>query len=181
MEKIWLKSYPPGVPAEIDATRFSSVADLLEQSFQKHAAERAFVCMGRELTYGELDVKSRHLAAWFQRLGLARGARIAVMLPNVLQYPVVMAAVLRAGYVLVNVNPMYTPRELGHQLNDSGAQAIVLLEPFSQTLEAVQAQTPIKHVVLTSIGEMLGAGSPEIAADVPPTARITLNDAIARG
>ncbi|MFM0203033.1 long-chain-fatty-acid--CoA ligase [Paraburkholderia fungorum] len=181
MEKIWLKSYPPGVPAEIDATRFSSVADLLEQSFQKHAAECAFVCMGRELTYGELDAKSRHLAAWFQWLGLARGARIAVMLPNVLQYPVVMAAILRAGYVLVNVNPLYTPRELGHQLNDSGAQAIVLLEPFSQTLEAVQAQTPIKHVVLTSIGEMLGADSPEIAADVPPTARIALNDAIARG
>lgn len=181
MEKIWLKSYPPGVPAEIDATQFSSVAHLLEQSFQKHAAERAFVCMGCELSYGELDAKSRHLAAWFQWLGLARGARVAVMLPNVLQYPVVMAAILRAGYVLVNVNPLYTPRELGHQLNDSGAQAIVLLDNFSQTLEAVQAQTSIKHVVLTSIGEMLGTGGPEIAADLPPTARIALNDAIARG
>jgi long-chain acyl-CoA synthetase len=181
MEKIWLKSYPPGVPAEIDATRFSSVADLLEQSFQKHAAERAFVCMGRELTYGELDAKSRHLAAWFQWIGLARGARIAVMLPNVLQYPVVMAAILRAGYVVVNVNPLYTPRELGHQLNDSGAEALVLLDTFSQTLAAVQARTSVRHVVLTSIGEMLGAGSPEIAGDAPPTSRIALNDAIARG
>ncbi|CAE6710153.1 Long-chain-fatty-acid--CoA ligase [Paraburkholderia nemoris] len=181
MEKIWLKSYPPGVPAEIDTTQFSSVGDLLEQSFLAHAAERAFVCMGHELTYGELDAKSRHLAAWFQWLGLARGARIAVMLPNVLQYPVVMAAILRAGYVVVNVNPLYTPRELEHQLNDSGAEAIVLLEPFAKTLETVQAHTSIKHVVLTSIGEMLGAGSPEVAENVPPTSCIALNDAIARG
>jgi long-chain acyl-CoA synthetase len=179
MEKIWLKSYPPGVPAEIDTTQFSSVGDLLEQSFRTHAAERAFVCMGRELTYGELNAKSRHLAAWFQWLGLARGARIAVMLPNVLQYPVVMAAILRAGYVVVNVNPLYTPRELEHQLNDSGAQAIVLLDTFAKTLEAVQAHTAIKHVVLTSIGEMLGAGSPEVAID--SVSCIALDDAIRRG
>jgi long-chain acyl-CoA synthetase len=179
MEKIWLKSYPPGVPAEIDATQFSSVGDLLEQSFRTHAAERAFVCMGRELTYAELDERSRHLAAWFQAQGLQRGARIAVMLPNVLQYPVAMAAILRAGYVVVNVNPLYTPRELEHQLNDSGAQAIVLFEPFAKTLDAVQARTSVRHVVLTSIGEMLGTGSPETGGDA--TARIALNDAIARG
>ncbi|WP_341313230.1 long-chain-fatty-acid--CoA ligase [Paraburkholderia sp. IMGN_8] len=180
MEKIWLKSYPPGVPAGIDTVQFSSVADLLEQSFQKYTAERAFVCMGRELTYGELDTRSRHLAAWFQSQGLARGARIAVMLPNVLQYPVTMAAILRAGYVVVNVNPLYTPRELEHQLNDSGAEAIVLLDTFAKTLDAVQAHTSIKHVVLTSVGEMLGTGSPEIAEDAP-SSRIALNDAIARG
>ncbi|MFM0335294.1 long-chain-fatty-acid--CoA ligase [Paraburkholderia fungorum] len=179
MEKIWLKSYPAGVPAEIDATQFSSVGDLLEQSFRTNATERAFVCMGRELTYAELDERSRHLAAWFQAQGLERGARIAVMLPNVLQYPVAMAAILRAGYVVVNVNPLYTPRELEHQLNDSGAQAIVLLEPFANTLSAVQSRTSIKHVVLTSIGEMLGTGSPEAGDNV--TARIAFNDAIARG
>ncbi len=134
MEKIWLKSYPPGVPAEIDTTQFGSVADLLERSFREHAAACAFVCMGRELTYAELDEKSRHLAAWFQAQGLARGARIAVMLPNLLQYPVAMAAILRAGYVVVNVNPLYTPRELEHQLNDSGAEAIVILDTFAATL-----------------------------------------------
>jgi long-chain acyl-CoA synthetase len=157
MEKIWLKSYPPGVPVEIDTTQFGSVADLLERSFREHAAAYAFVCMGRELAYAELDEKSRHLAAWFQAQGLARGARIAVMLPNLLQYPVAMAAILRAGYVVVNVNPLYTPRELEHQLNDSGAEAIVILDTFVSTLQAVQARTAVRHVVVTSIGEMMGA------------------------
>ena len=157
MEKIWLKSYPPGVPAEIDTTQFGSVADLLERSFREHAAECAFICMGRKLTYAELDEKSRHLAAWFQAQGLARGARIAVMLPNLLQYPVAMAAILRAGYIVVNVNPLYTPRELEHQLNDSGAEAIVILDTFAATLQAVQARTEVRHVVVTSVGEMMGA------------------------
>ncbi|HZZ13796.1 MAG TPA: long-chain-fatty-acid--CoA ligase [Paraburkholderia sp.] len=179
MEKIWLQSYPPGVPAEVDATRFNSVGELLEQSFGTHAAACAFVCMGRELTYADLDQRSRHLAGWFQSLGLARGARIAVMLPNVLQYPVAMAAILRAGYVVVNVNPLYTPRELEYQLNDSGAEAIVLLDTFAGTLEAVQARTAIKHVVVTSMAEMLGAGSPATVG--APHERIALNDAIARG
>lgn len=130
MDKIWLKSYPPGVPAEIDPSRYSSVGELLEEAFREHRAKPAFVCMGKEISYGELDALSRKLAAWFQSKGLARGARIAIMMPNVLQYPVAIAAILRAGYVVVNVNPLYTPRELEHQLKDSGAEAIILLENF---------------------------------------------------
>jgi long-chain acyl-CoA synthetase len=185
MEKIWLKSYPPGVPAEIDTTQFGSVADLLERSFREHAAARAFVCKGRELTYAELDEKSRHLAAWFQTQGLARGARIAVMLPNLLQYPVAMAAILRAGFVVVNVNPLYTPRELEHQLNDSGAEAIVILDTFVSTLQAVQARTAVRHVVVTSIGEMMGAplsltGDANSQEGVS-LSRVSLAQAIARG
>jgi long-chain acyl-CoA synthetase len=185
MEKIWLKSYPPGVPAEIDTTQFGSVADLLERSFREHAAACAFICMGRKLTYAELDEKSRHLAAWFQAQGLARGARIAVMLPNLLQYPVAMAAILRAGYIVVNVNPLYTPRELEHQLNDSGAEAIVVLDTFAATLQAVQARTEVRHVVVTSVGEMMGAalllaGDP-ISDETVPHSHVSLGDAIARG
>ena len=185
MEKIWLKSYPPGVPAEIDTTQFGSVADLLERSFREHAAACAFICMGRKLTYAELDEKSRHLAAWFQAQGLARGARIAVMLPNLLQYPVAMAAILRAGYIVVNVNPLYTPRELEHQLNDSGAEAIVILDTFAATLQAVQARTEVRHVVVTSVGEMMGAalllaGDP-ISDETVPHSHVSLGDAIARG
>jgi len=185
MEKIWLKSYPPGVPAEIDTTQFGSVADLLERSFREHAAACAFICMGRKLTYAELDEKSRHLAAWFQAQGLARGARIAVMLPNLLQYPVAMAAILRAGYIVVNVNPLYTPRELEHQLNDSGAEAIVILDTLAATLQAVQARTEVRHVVVTSVGEMMGAalllaGDP-ISDETVPHSHVSLGDAIARG
>jgi long-chain acyl-CoA synthetase len=185
MEKIWLKSYPPGVPAEIDTTQFGSVADLLERSFREHAAACAFICMGRKLTYAELDEKSRHLAAWFQAQGLARGARIAVMLPNLLQYPVAMAAILRAGYIVVNVNPLYTPRELEHQLNDSGAEAIVILDTFAATLQAVQARTEVRHVVVTSVGEMMGAalllaGDP-ISDETVPHSHVSLGDAIASG
>jgi long-chain acyl-CoA synthetase len=185
MEKIWLKSYPPGVPAEIDTTQFGSVADLLERSYREHAAACAFICMGRKLTYAELDEKSRHLAAWFQAQGLARGARIAVMLPNLLQYPVAMAAILRAGYIVVNVNPLYTPRELEHQLNDSGAEAIVILDTFAATLQAVQARTEVRHVVVTSVGEMMGAalllaGDP-ISDETVPHSHVSLGDAIARG
>ena len=131
MEKIWLKSYPPGVPAEIDASAYASVGELLEDSFRQYRESRAFACMGKSITYGELDTLSRKVAAWFQSKGLARGARIAIMMPNILQYPVVLAAVLRAGYIVVNVNPLYTPRELEHQLKDSGAEAIVLLENFA--------------------------------------------------
>jgi long-chain acyl-CoA synthetase len=185
MEKIWLKSYPPGVSAEIDTTQFGSVADLLERSFREHAAARAFVCMGCEMTYAELDEKSRHLAAWFQAQGLAQGARIAVMLPNLLQYPVAMAAILRAGYIVVNVNPLYTPRELEHQLNDSGAEAIVILDTFAATLQAVQARTAVRHVVVTSIGEMKGAAlfvaGDSISDETVRHSHVSLGDAIARG
>src|SRR3569623_373516 len=156
MDKIWLKSYPPGVPAEIDPTRYSSVAELLEEAFREHRDKPAFVCMGKEISYGELDALSRKLAAWFQSKGLARGARVAIMMPNVLQYPVAIAAILRAGYVVVNVNPLYTPRELEHQLKDSGAKAIVIIENFANTLEQCIAATPVKHVVLCAMGDLLG-------------------------
>ncbi|MEC5404738.1 long-chain fatty acid--CoA ligase [Paraburkholderia sp. MPAMCS5] len=156
MDKIWLKSYPPGVPAEIDVSRYSSVAELLEEAFREHCDKPAFVCMGKEISYGELDALSRKLAGWFQSKGLARGARVAIMMPNVLQYPVAIAAILRAGYVVVNVNPLYTPRELEHQLKDSGAEAIVLLENFAVTLQAIVRNTAVKHVVVAAMGDLMG-------------------------
>ncbi|MEN7528382.1 long-chain fatty acid--CoA ligase [Cupriavidus sp. DL-D2] len=156
MEKLWLKHYPAGVPAEIDASQFRSLAQLLEESFRTYADRRAFICMDKAITYGELDALSRHFAAWLQARGLRPGARVAIMMPNVLQYPVVLAAVLRAGYVVVNVNPLYTPRELEHQLKDSGAEAIVILENFASTLQAVLPATPVKHIVVASMGDMLG-------------------------
>jgi long-chain acyl-CoA synthetase len=171
--------------------QYGSVAGLLEGSFREHADACAFVCMGRKLTYAELDAQSRHLAAWFQALGIERGARIAVMLPNLLQYPVAMAAILRAGCVVVNVNPLYTPRELEHQLNDSGAEAIVILDTFAATLQAVQVRTAVRHVVVTSIGEMMGTPL-SLADDQPldegvrhpdsPTrSRVSLSEAVSRG
>ncbi|MFL9873440.1 long-chain fatty acid--CoA ligase [Paraburkholderia megapolitana] len=156
MEKIWLKSYPSGVPAEIDPTQYASIADLFEESFHKYRAKPAFACMGKEITYGELDTLSAKLGGWLQSKGIARGARVAIMMPNVLQYPVALAAILRAGYVVVNVNPLYTPRELEHQLKDSGAEAIILLENFAVTLQAVVANTSIKHIVVASLGDLLG-------------------------
>ncbi|ACC71857.1 long-chain fatty acid--CoA ligase [Paraburkholderia phymatum] len=157
MEKVWLKSYPPGVPKEIDATQYDSITSLLEESFRDNRAKPAFACMGKQITYGELDSLSTRLAAWFQAKGIARGARIAIMMPNVLQYPVALAAILRAGYVVVNVNPLYTPRELEHQLKDSGAEAIVLLENFAVTLQAIVRNTAIKHIVVASMGDLMGA------------------------
>ncbi|MBN3726985.1 long-chain fatty acid--CoA ligase [Burkholderia sp. Ac-20379] len=156
MDKIWLKSYPSGVPAEIDPSRYPTVPDLLDDSFRSHRDRTAFICMGKALTYGEIDALSRKLGAWFQSRGLSRGARIAIMMPNVLQYPVAIAAVLRAGYTVVNVNPLYTPRELQHQLADSGAEAIVVLENFAATLQAVIANTSVKHVVVAAMGDLLG-------------------------
>ncbi|WP_296650647.1 long-chain fatty acid--CoA ligase [Paraburkholderia sp.] len=156
MEKVWLKSYPPGVPSEIDPSRYASITALLEESFAAWRTRPAFACMGKQITYGQLDDLSRRLAAWFQSRGIARGARIAIMMPNVLQYPVALAAILRAGYVVVNVNPLYTPRELEHQLKDSGAEAIVILENFASTLDAVVARTSVKHIVVASMGDLLG-------------------------
>ncbi|WP_186086398.1 long-chain fatty acid--CoA ligase [Burkholderia gladioli] len=156
MDKIWLKSYPPGVPAEIDPSRYPTVPDLLDESFRSYRDRAAFICMGKSLSYGELDAMSRKLGAWFQSRGLVRGARIAIMMPNVLQYPVAIAAVLRAGYTVVNVNPLYTPRELEHQLTDSGAEAIVILENFAATLQAVIDKTAVKHVVVAAMGDLLG-------------------------
>ncbi|MES2259769.1 MAG: long-chain fatty acid--CoA ligase [Pseudomonadota bacterium] len=156
MDKIWLKSYPQGVPAEIDATQYSSVVHLMEESFRKYADHKAYVCMDKFLTFGELDSLSQRMGAWLQSKGLQQGARVAIMLPNVLQYPVAMAAILRAGYVVVNVNPLYTPRELQHQLNDSGAEAIIVLENFAITVQQVLAATKVKHVIVASMGDLLG-------------------------
>lgn len=156
MDKFWLKAYPEGVPAEIDLSQYQSLVHLFEESFKKFASRNAYVCMDKYLTYGELDIMSQKVAAWLQAQGLQKGARIAIMMPNVLQYPVAMAAILRAGYVVVNVNPLYTPRELEHQLNDSGAEAIFILENFAHTLDHVIATTSIKHVVVATMGDMLG-------------------------
>jgi long-chain acyl-CoA synthetase len=156
MDKPWVKSYPEGVPAEIDASAFGSVSELLVESFRKNRDLRAFLCMGKSITYGELDDMSKQLATWFQLKGLKPGARVALMMPNVLQYPIAIAAVLRAGYIVVNVNPLYTPRELEHQLKDSGAEAIVILENFAHTLQAVMKNTAIRHVVVASMGDLMG-------------------------
>ena len=156
MDKFWLKSYPKGIPAEIDYTQYRSLVHLLEEAFRKYAARNAYVCMDKFITFAEVDEMSKKLGAWLQSKGLKKGARVAVMLPNVLQYPITIAAVLRAGYTVVNVNPLYTPRELEHQLNDSGAEAIVILENFAVTLEHVIAKTQVKHVVVARMGDLLG-------------------------
>ncbi|OAE98295.1 long-chain fatty acid--CoA ligase [Bradyrhizobium centrolobii] len=156
MERIWLKQYPPGVPADIEPTQYASLVDLLEESFTKFADRKAFICMDKAISYRDLDQMSLALAAYLQGRGLQRGARVAIMMPNVLQYPVATAAVLRAGFAVVNVNPLYTPRELEHQLKDSGAEAIIVLENFAHTVQQVIAKTPVKHVIVASMGDLLG-------------------------
>lgn len=156
MEKIWLKSYPPGVPAEIDPSIYSSLIDVAEKSFKKYGDLTAYVQMGTGLTYAQLDAMTRDFAAWLQNeCGLQRGERVAIMLPNVLQYPVAMFGVLRAGLVVVNTNPLYTARELEHQLKDSGAKAIVILENFAHVLQEVIAHTDVRKVLVTAVGDML--------------------------
>ena len=156
MEKIWLKSYPPGVPHDVNPEQYRSVAHLLEESFRKHAKSPFSVCMDRWMNYGELERLSGALGAYLQGLGLQPGARVAIMLPNIPQFGVTMAAVLRAGYTCVNVNPLYTARELEHQLKDSGATAIVILENFAHTLADVVDHTNVQHVVMASMGDLLG-------------------------
>lgn len=156
MERIWLKQYPPGVPADIEPTQYASLVDLLEESFTKFADRKAFICMDKSISYRDLDQMSVALAAYLQGRGLQRGARIAIMMPNVLQYPIATAAALRAGFAVVNVNPLYTPRELEHQLKDSGAEAIIVLENFAHTVEQVIAKTQVKHVIVASMGDLLG-------------------------
>ncbi|MCK1422550.1 long-chain fatty acid--CoA ligase [Bradyrhizobium sp. 180] len=156
MERIWLKQYPPGVPADIEPTQYASLVDLLEESFTRFADRKAFICMDKSISYRDLDQMSVALAAYLQGRGLQRGARVALMMPNVLQYPVATAAVLRAGFAVVNVNPLYTPRELEHQLKDSGAEAIIVLENFAHTVEQVIAKTQVKHVIVASMGDLLG-------------------------
>jgi long-chain acyl-CoA synthetase len=156
MDKPWLKSYPQNMPAAVDPAQYRSLTQLMEESFKKNVSRPFSVCMERWLTYGQLDEFSAALGAWLQAQGLEPGARVAIMLPNVPQFAVTMAAVLRAGYTCVNVNPLYTARELEHQLKDSGATAIVILENFARTLEEVIEKTPIKEVVVTSMGDLLG-------------------------
>ncbi len=156
LNKVWLKRYPADVPAEINADRYTSLVDLVEQATQRYADQTAFINMGQPLSYRQLEQKSRAFAAYLQSgLGLKKGDRVALMMPNLLQYPVALFGVLRAGMVVVNVNPLYTPRELKHQLNDSGASAIVIVSNFAHTLEKVVAETAVKHVILTRLGDQL--------------------------
>ncbi|MDO8770352.1 MAG: long-chain-fatty-acid--CoA ligase [Burkholderiaceae bacterium] len=152
----WLSAYPAGVPADIDTAQYSSLVELMEESFKKNASRTAYSFMGKEVTYGQTDSLSAAFAVYLQNLGLKQGERVALMMPNMPQYPVAVAAILRAGLVVVNVNPLYTPRELEHQLKDSGAKAIVIIENFAHTLEQCITATSVKHVVLCAMGDQLG-------------------------
>jgi long-chain acyl-CoA synthetase len=192
MEPVWLKHYPAGVPAQVDVAQYASLVELLEESFKKYRDLPAYKFMGKTLTFGQVDDLSRALAAYLQTLGLAKGDRVAVMMPNVPQYPVAIAAILRAGYVVVNVNPLYTPRELEHQLKDSGAKAIFIIQNFANVLQQVYAAVPSKKVILTELGDLLGFPKKLIvnyvvknvkkmvpAFSLPGT--VAFNDAIAQG
>ena len=157
MDKVWLKSYPEGVPAEVPEPPWRSVRDLIEHSFATRPDVPAYTNMGRTLTYSDLNHLSMQFACFLQQeLGLTRGERVAIMLPNLLQYPVAMSGIFRAGCVVVNVNPLYTARELQHQLKDSGARCIIILENFAHTLEEVIAETDLDHVITTGVGDLLG-------------------------
>ena len=191
-DRIWLKHYPQGVPAEIKPEAYTSLVGLMEESFQKYAKRVAYSFMGKEVTYAQTDSLSRAMGVYLQSLGLAKGDRVAIMLPNVPQYPVAVAAILRAGYVVVNVNPLYTPRELEHQLKDSGSKAIIIIENFAHTLEQVLANTPVKHVVLCAMGDQLGLIKGALVNHVVRNVKkmvpayrlpeaVKFNDAIARG
>jgi long-chain acyl-CoA synthetase len=191
-DRPWLASYSPGVPADIDPSQYNSLVQLMEESFQNFAARPAYSFMGKEISYAQTDSLSRALAAYLQGLGLVKGDRVAIMMPNVPQYPVAVAAILRAGFVVVNVNPLYTPRELEHQLKDSGSKAIVIIENFAHTLEQCIAATPVKHVVLCAMGDMLGLLKGALVNYVVRNAKkmvpayslpgaVRFNDAVARG
>ena len=191
-DRMWLKCYPEGVPADIDAAQYPSLVALMEDSFKRYAKRVAYSFMGKDITYAQSDSLSQAFAAYLQGLGLVKGDRVAVMMPNVPQYPVAVAAILRAGLILVNVNPLYTPRELEHQLKDAGAKAIVILENFATTLEKCMTATPVKHVVLCSLGDQLGLlkGSlvnymvRNVKKMVPPFSlpgAVRFNEAVARG
>ncbi|MBE7523003.1 MAG: long-chain-fatty-acid--CoA ligase [Burkholderiales bacterium] len=156
MDKIWLKQYPPGVPAEIDVGEYASVRDVFDESVARFASRPSFTCMGKSISFAELDTLSAAFGAWLQGIGGGKGTRVALMMPNILQYPVCLFGTLRAGATVVNVNPLYTARELEHQLVDSGAEVIVVLENFAHTLAEVVKKTKVKHVIVTSMGELLG-------------------------
>jgi long-chain acyl-CoA synthetase len=191
MERVWLKSYPPGVPADIDPREYKSLVELFDQGIAKYAERPAFTNMGKSITFGELEQRSRAFGAWLQGRGLGKGARVAIMMPNCLQYPIAMFGTLRAGCTVVNVNPLYTPRELEHQLKDSGAEVLVLLENFGHVFQQVRAHTPVKHLVVTSLGEMLGLKGVivnlvvrKVKKMVPPyelPGSISFKDALAEG
>ncbi|THD56369.1 MAG: long-chain fatty acid--CoA ligase [Bradyrhizobium sp.] len=191
MERIWLKQYPAGVPADIDVTQYSSLVELLEESFAKFSDRKAFICMDKSVSYRDLDEMSQALGAYLQSKGLEKGARVALMMPNVLQYPIATAAVLRAGFAVVNVNPLYTPRELEHQLKDSGAEAIIVLENFATTVQQVMGKTSLKHVIVGSMGDLLGLKGVivnlvvrRVKKMVPPYSiprAVAFNDAVAAG
>ncbi len=190
MEKIWLGSYPKGVPAEVDVTQYDSVRDLFEECVKEFGPRPAFTCMGKTMTFAELDAQSATFGAFLQGR-LAKGSRVALMMPNILQYPVCLFGTLRAGCTVVNVNPMYTPRELEHQLNDSGAETIVVVENFAHVLAQVIKKTPVKTVIVTSLGESLGWKGllvnfvvRHVKKMVPPydlPGAMTLSDALAAG
>ncbi|HEV8692267.1 MAG TPA: long-chain-fatty-acid--CoA ligase [Ideonella sp.] len=192
MEKIWLKQYPAGVPAEVKTDVYPSLVALLDESFRKHAQLPAYRFMGKAFSFAQIDDLSRAFAAYLQSLGLARGDRVAVMMPNVPQYPVAVAGILRAGLVVVNVNPLYTPRELEHQLKDSGAKAIVILENFAATLQQVAEAVPTQHVVLAAMGDLMGLLKGAIVNHVVRKVKklvpayslpnaVRFNDAVSRG
>ncbi|HZP69979.1 MAG TPA: long-chain-fatty-acid--CoA ligase [Pseudolabrys sp.] len=192
MDRLWLRNYPPGVPGEIDTSRYPSLVAMFEESFAKYADRDACACMGRHLTYAALDEASRALAGWLQSRGLKRGTRVAIMMPNVLQYPIAIVAILRAGCTVVNVNPLYKPRELEFQLADAGAEAIIVLENFAGVLEQALPNLQIRHVVIASLGDMLGAMKGTIVNAVvryvkkmvPPYSipgAVRFNDAVAAG
>ena len=191
-DRPWLASYPVGVPADIDPSQYKSLVALMEESFTRYADRVAYSFMGTEVSYAQVDQASRKLAGYLQSLGLAKGDRVAVMMPNTPQYPITVAAILRAGLVVVNVNPLYTPRELEHQLKDSGAKAIVIIENFGATLQACIAHTPVQHVVLAAMGDRLGAVKGalvnfvvrNVKKMVPPfqlPGAVRFNDALSRG
>ena len=156
VDRFWVKNYPKGVPADIDVNQYESLVQLLDEAFKKYGSLPAYTCMGVTMTYRQLDENSAAIGAWLQSKGLGKGKRVAIMMPNILQYPVVLAGVLRAGATVVNVNPLYTPRELEHQLKDSGADAIFILENFATTLQQVLDKVPTKSVVVCSMGDLLG-------------------------
>ena len=155
----WLKSYPEGVPPEIKLYEYASVIELFEKSCEKYRDRVAFENMGKRLTYGEVDRLSRDFAAYLQQgLGMKQGERIAIQMPNLLQFPIAFFGALRAGLIVVNTNPLYTPREMEHQFRDSGATAIVIVANFASNLEKIISKTDIKHVIITQLGDMLGGG-----------------------
>ncbi|WP_295807103.1 long-chain-fatty-acid--CoA ligase [uncultured Nitratireductor sp.] len=190
-DRPWIEHYPKDVPAEMGDFPNTSLGDLLVDACKTYSDRPAFTCMGKSISYRDLETLSEHFAGYLQSLGLKRGARVALMMPNVLQYPVAMMAVLRAGYVVVNVNPLYTPRELEHQLNDAGAEAIVILENFAHTLQAVASKTSVKHVVVASMGDLLGLKGyivnfvvrriKKMVPDWSLPGHVSFNDAVKRG